>query len=133
MHLLAGKWAVFRLPLSTCTTAATTRARRASFYFLPTRLNVVITRARVKHSVVGSSRLTPARFESPQLQEWTDSCNQFPGSCHRITRLGPLKRTKSVANWLYRAYLRLEAVLLRLDDAPQRRFGWQINLVLTYK
>jgi len=72
--------------------------QRASFYFLPNRLNVAITRARVKRIVVGSSRLTQARFESLELQEWADSFSQFLGSCHRITRFGPLKRTTLAAS-----------------------------------
>jgi DNA replication ATP-dependent helicase Dna2 len=65
--------------------------QRASFYFMPNRLNVAITRARVKRIVVGSSRLMQARFESPELQQWADSFGQFLVSCHRITRLNPLK------------------------------------------
>ena len=66
--------------------------QRASFYFMPNRLNVAITRARVKRIVVGSSRLTQARFESPELQQWADSFGEFLGSCHRITRLGNVVR-----------------------------------------
>jgi DNA replication ATP-dependent helicase Dna2 len=65
--------------------------QRASFYFMPNRLNVAITRARVKRIVVGSSRLTQARFESPELQQWADSFGEFLGFCYRITRLNPLK------------------------------------------
>ena len=72
--------------------------QRASFYFLPNRFNVAITRARVKRIVVDSSRLTQARFESLELQEWADSFSQFLDSCHRITRFGPLKRTTPAAD-----------------------------------
>jgi DNA replication ATP-dependent helicase Dna2 len=67
--------------------------QRASFYFMPNRLNVAITRARVKRIVVGSSHLTQASFESPELQQWADSFGHFLNSCHRITHLSPLKKT----------------------------------------
>lgn len=66
--------------------------QRASFYFMPNRLNVAITRARVKRIVVGSSRLTDGVFESPDLQKWTSTFRDFLGSCHCITRLKPLKK-----------------------------------------
>lgn len=69
-----------------------TSLQRASFYFMPNRLNVAITRARVKRIVVGSSRLTDGVFESPDLQKWTSTFRDFLGSCHRITRLKPLKK-----------------------------------------
>lgn len=67
--------------------------QRASFYFMPNRLNVAITRARVKCIVVGSSRLTDTVFESADLQEWTSTFRDFLGSCHCITRLKPLKKS----------------------------------------
>ncbi|TGD81713.1 DEAD/DEAH box helicase [Hymenobacter wooponensis] len=68
--------------------------QRASFYFMPNRLNVAITRARVKRIIVGSSRLTRARFDVPELQQWVDCFRDFLNSCHRITRLEPLKKTR---------------------------------------
>lgn len=67
--------------------------QRASFYFMPNRLNVAITRARVKRVVIGSSRIGLARFESSEIQQWVDHFHDFLGSCHRITRLKPLKKT----------------------------------------
>ena len=69
-----------------------TALQRASFYFMPNRLNVAITRARVKRVVIGSSRLTDGVFESPDLQKWTSTFRDFLGSCHCITRLKPLEK-----------------------------------------
>ena len=66
--------------------------QRAGFYFMPNRLNVAITRARAKRIVVGSSRIGLARFESSELQQWVNHFQGFLSSCHRITRLKPLKK-----------------------------------------
>ncbi|MCI1188731.1 DNA2/NAM7 family helicase [Hymenobacter sp. DH14] len=69
-----------------------TGLQRASFYFMPNRLNVAITRARVKRIVIGSSRIGLAHFESSELQQWADHFREFIESCHQITRLKPLKK-----------------------------------------
>ena len=60
--------------------------QRAEFYFMPNRLNVALTRARVKRIVVGSSLLFSTRFDSPELQQWADNFKEFYSSCHLITR-----------------------------------------------
>lgn|GEM_PF-6671628 len=73
-----------------------TDLQRASFYFMPNRLNVAITRARVKRIVVGSSRLTKGDFGSPELKIWVNTFQDFLASCHCITRLAPIAR-KSAA------------------------------------
>jgi DNA replication ATP-dependent helicase Dna2 len=69
-----------------------TGLQRASFYFMPNRLNVAITRARVKRIVIGSSRLTKGDFGTPELQAWVNTFHDFLASCHCITRLVPIAR-----------------------------------------
>lgn len=71
-----------------------TGLQRASFYFMPNRLNVAITRARVKRIVVGSSRIGLVRFESSELQQWVDNFQDFIDSCHHITRLKLVKKVR---------------------------------------
>ncbi|GAF78121.1 unnamed protein product, partial [marine sediment metagenome] len=45
-------------------------AQRAEFYFQPNRLNVAITRPRVKRIVIGSPRLLSARPPDPKHRRW---------------------------------------------------------------
>ena len=66
--------------------------QRAEFYFMPNRLNVALTRARVKRIVVGSSRLFSTRFDSPELQQWADNFKEFYSSCHLITRFKLIRK-----------------------------------------
>ncbi|MBO2012585.1 hypothetical protein J4E00_26220 [Siccationidurans soli] len=66
--------------------------QRASFFFLPNRLNVAITRARVKRIIVGSSHLTLGNFGTLKLQAWADLFQDFLSSCHHVSRLKPVSR-----------------------------------------
>jgi DNA replication ATP-dependent helicase Dna2 len=47
-------------------------AQRADFYFQPNRLNVAITRPKVKRIVVGSPLLFKAVPKEKKLQEWVE-------------------------------------------------------------
>lgn len=67
------------------------RLHRAEFYFLPNRLNVAITRARVKRIVVGSSCLFDAQLPDAGLQEWVTTFQHFC-SAENVVHL-PLVRT----------------------------------------
>ena len=66
--------------------------QRAEFYFMPNRLNVALTRARVKRIVVGSSRLFSTRFDSPEFQQWADNFKEFYSSCHLINRFKLIRK-----------------------------------------
>jgi DNA replication ATP-dependent helicase Dna2 len=46
--------------------------QRAEFYFQPNRLNVAITRPRVKRIVIGSPLLFAARPPDKRLSSWVD-------------------------------------------------------------
>lgn len=59
--------------ISLTTSDPTHAAQRAEFYFQPNRLNVAITRPRVKRIVIGSINLFDARPLDPKLQEWVDN------------------------------------------------------------
>lgn len=48
-------------------------AQRAEFYFMPNRLNVAITRARVKRIVIGSPHLLEAQPEQQMYADWVDN------------------------------------------------------------
>lgn len=52
-------------------------AERAAFYFQPNRLNVAITRARVKRIVIGSPYLFETRVEDERLQRWVEVFRQL--------------------------------------------------------
>ena len=59
-------------------------AQKADFYFQPNRLNVAITRARVKRIVVGSPNVFKAQPEHPKHQKWVDCFRAFYESNHTI-------------------------------------------------
>ncbi|MBL7201158.1 MAG: AAA family ATPase [Anaerolineae bacterium] len=57
-------------------------AQRASFYFQPNRLNVAITRPRVKRIVIGSPRLFDARPKDAEHQRWVENFRGLYESSH---------------------------------------------------
>lgn len=59
--------------VSLTTSDPTHAAQRADFYFQPNRLNVAITRPRVKRIVIGSAKLFEARPTDRKLQEWVEN------------------------------------------------------------
>jgi superfamily I DNA and/or RNA helicase len=52
-------------------------AEKAEFFFKPQRLNVAITRAKMKRITLGSSNLFKARSENPDLQKCMDLFRAF--------------------------------------------------------
>ncbi len=60
-------------------------AQKADFYFQPNRLNVAITRAKVKRIVVGSPHVFSAQPQQPLHQQWVKCFRSFYESNHRIT------------------------------------------------
>ncbi|MGY6528318.1 MAG: AAA domain-containing protein [Cyanobacterium sp.] len=60
-------------------------AQKADFYFQPNRLNVAITRGRVKRIVVGSPNVFKAKPEQPEHQKWVDCFRAFYESNNTIT------------------------------------------------
>lgn len=63
--------------LSLTTSSPQHAAERAAFYFQPNRLNVSITRARVKRIVLGSPDLFQVKVNDPQLQAWADNFKEL--------------------------------------------------------
>lgn len=59
--------------VSLTTSDPTHAAQRAEFYFQPNRLNVAITRPRVKRIVIGSPALFDARPTDRILQDWVEN------------------------------------------------------------
>jgi len=57
---------------------------RAEFYFKPNRLNVAITRPRVKLIVIGSPHLFLVRPEEPYLREWVEHFRGLYERAHRV-------------------------------------------------
>lgn len=60
-------------------------AQKADFYFQPNRLNVAITRARVKRIVVGSPNVFDAEPEQLEHKKWVSCFRSFYESNHRIS------------------------------------------------
>jgi len=63
--------------LSLTTSDPAHAAERAEFYFQPNRLNVAITRARVKRVVLGSPRLFETEVKDPAIQEWVSNFEEL--------------------------------------------------------
>ncbi len=59
-------------------------AERARFYFQPNRLNVAITRPRVKRIVIGNPTLFTARPPEPELQAWVEHFRALYEASHRV-------------------------------------------------
>lgn len=55
--------------------------QRAEFYFQPNRLNVAITRPRLKRIVVGSKVLFDTQSNDKEYQEWIDIFKEFYEQC----------------------------------------------------
>lgn len=64
-------------------------ARNAEFYFQPNRLNVAITRPRVKRIVIGSPALFSAQPPDPQHRMWVAIFRQFYAQSHVIQITSP--------------------------------------------
>jgi DNA replication ATP-dependent helicase Dna2 len=70
--------------VSLTTSAPQHAADRAKFYFQPNRLNVAITRPRVKRIVIGNPVLFTATPAEPEMQAWVDHFRAMYEASHRV-------------------------------------------------